>query len=122
MKAWACIDWEEDVACIVFAETRSKARALALGSPGFEFSDFISIEVRRRERVDCLRSCEMVADWRDDADVYYNAKFWRGESNSLVCKICNRHEYQEFPQSRVVNAVLSEGVCLECLKGDGGDE
>ena len=47
MKAWACNDYEAGCGYIVFADKRGEARYCAIGSPGFECSDWCDISVRR---------------------------------------------------------------------------
>lgn len=52
MKAWLVREKDEFTAAVVFAETRGKAKVLALSTEACEDSDFMSIEVRRLKGVD----------------------------------------------------------------------
>lgn len=52
MKAWCVREKDEFEAAVVFAETRGKAKVLALRTEACEDSDFISIEVRRLKGAD----------------------------------------------------------------------
>ena len=52
MKAWLVRDKDEFCATVVFAETRGKARALAMHTEVCEDVDFIDIEVRRKPQMD----------------------------------------------------------------------
>lgn len=52
MKAWLVKDKDEFCATVVFAETRGKARALAMSTEACEDVDFCDIEVRRKPQMD----------------------------------------------------------------------
>lgn len=52
MKAWLVREKDEFCATVVFAETRGKARALALHTECCEDADFTDIEVRRKPQMD----------------------------------------------------------------------
>ena len=52
MKAWLVKEKDEFCATVVFAETRGKARALALATECCEDADFCDIEVRRKPQLD----------------------------------------------------------------------
>ncbi len=52
MKAWLVREKDEFCATIVFAETRGKAKALALHTETCEDADFIYIEVHRAKEAD----------------------------------------------------------------------
>lgn len=47
MKAWLVREKDEFCATVVFADTRGKARAMALNTECCEDADFCSIEVHR---------------------------------------------------------------------------
>lgn len=68
MKAWLVKDKDEYYATVVFAETRGKARALAMCTDACEDVDFCDIEVRRKPQIDkYYREGKKEMDW-------YNAK------------------------------------------------
>ncbi len=52
MKAWIVREKDEFEAAVVFAETRGKAKTLALSTEACESSDFMSVEVRRAKEAD----------------------------------------------------------------------
>ena len=52
MKAWLVREKDEFCATVVFAETRGKARALALYTEYCEGADFCDIEVNRKPQMD----------------------------------------------------------------------
>lgn len=65
MKAWKAEPKDGEYAIIVFAETRGKARYIALHSEAFEYFDFIDIEARRYPVADSLYRGQKIADWYD---------------------------------------------------------
>lgn len=68
-KAWLVREKDEFCATIVFAETRGKARALALHTEACEDADFISIEVRRNKEADkYYKPGKKGLDWYNAAD------------------------------------------------------
>lgn len=52
MKAWLVREKDEFCATVVFAETRGKARAIALSTDCCENAEFCDIEVRREPQMD----------------------------------------------------------------------
>lgn len=52
MKAWLVRKKDEFSSTVVFAETRGKARALAMHTESCEDAEFCEIEVRRRPQMD----------------------------------------------------------------------
>lgn len=52
MKAWLVKDKDECAATVVFAETRGKARAIAMHTDACEDVDWCDIEVLRRPQLD----------------------------------------------------------------------
>lgn len=69
MKAWLVREKDEWSATVVFAETRGKARALAMCTDACEDADFCDIEVRRKPQLDKYYSeGKLEMDWYDDKD------------------------------------------------------
>lgn len=68
MKAWIVDNKEGDSSTVVFAKTRGKARAVAVGANGCEDMEFIEIKPRRFPEADKMYrgKCEM--DWNDPDD------------------------------------------------------
>ena len=52
MKAWLVREKDQFCATVVFAETRGKARSMALATDCCEDADFCDIEVRREPQLD----------------------------------------------------------------------
>lgn len=71
MKAWIITVKDEPYTSVVFAETRGKARYIALNTEAFEDCEFIDIEVRRVPHMDKYYTegrTEM--DWENPKDRY----------------------------------------------------
>lgn len=68
MKAWTVWDKEavEPAVTIVFAETRSQAKALARRTDTCESAEFTDIRVHREPRADKLYKGSYEIDWMDD--------------------------------------------------------
>lgn len=52
MKAWLVREKDEFIATVVFAETRGKAKVVAMRTEACEDVDFCDIEVRRKPQMD----------------------------------------------------------------------
>ena len=69
MKAWLVREKDGDCATVVFAETRGKARSLAMATDACEDADFCDIEVSRRPHMDkYYKEGKKEMDWYNDAD------------------------------------------------------
>lgn len=69
MKAWLVREKDEFCATVVFAETRGKARSLALYTDCCEDANFCDIEVRRVPQVDkYYKAGKTELDWNDPND------------------------------------------------------
>lgn len=69
MKAWLVREKDEVSATVVFAETRGKARALAMCTETCEDVAFCDIEVRRKPQLDkYYRDGKKEMDWFDNKD------------------------------------------------------
>ena len=69
MKAWIVRAKDEFYATVVFAETRGKARALAMHTEACEDVDFIDIEVRRKPQMDkYYKDGKKEMDWFNSKD------------------------------------------------------
>jgi hypothetical protein len=124
MKAWAVSDYDAEVGVIVFAETDGKAKSLAKGHEGFEYSDWTDLSVRRVEKLDGKKESECVADWTADARMYYESGFFP-EDGAPMCDWCGLYEYDEFPESRVTDwgdADDEARVCAACVEHERAKE
>ena len=69
MKAWFVREKDGFCATVVFAETRGKARALAMYTDACEDSDFCDIEVRRLPNMDKhYKDGKTEMDWYNPKD------------------------------------------------------
>lgn len=69
MKAWFVSEKDADCATVVFAETRGKARALAMHTDACEDAQFTDIEVYRRPHMDkYYREGKTEMDWENPKD------------------------------------------------------
>lgn len=69
MKAWLVRQEGEFRATIVFAETKGKARALAINTAACEDANFIDIEVRREPQMDkYYKEGKKEMDWFNSKD------------------------------------------------------
>lgn len=69
MKAWLVREKDSEYATVVFAETRGKARSLAMATDACEDADFCDIEVSRKPSMDkYYKKGKKEMDWYDDAD------------------------------------------------------
>lgn len=69
MKAWLVKERDGEYATVVFAETRGKARSLALATDACEDADFCDIEVTRKPHLDkYYTSGKRKMDWYNDSD------------------------------------------------------
>lgn len=69
MKAWRVQLKYEFYAEVVFAETRGKAKSLAMACDGFEDANFTEIEVNREPQIDkYFKEGKWHMDWEDPKD------------------------------------------------------
>lgn len=69
MKAWLVREKDEFSATIIFAETRGKAKSLALGTECLENADFCNVEAYRVPQMDkYYKEGKTEMDWLDPKD------------------------------------------------------
>lgn len=99
MKAWLVREKDEFAATVVFAETRGKAKSLALSTDACEDVAFVRIEVSRMKEADkYYREGKTELDWNNPADRVVLVKecgfvcdydaFYLGH-----CEVCSAKEY-----------------------------
>lgn len=97
MKAWCVSVKDEWCATIVFAETRGKARALALCTDCCEDADFCDIEVRREPQMDkYYKEGKKEMDWEDPKDRIALVKecgFRCEYAEPYLCDSCSARKY-----------------------------
>lgn len=99
MKAWLVKDKDEFCATVVFAETRGKARSIAMRTEACEDVDFCDIEARREPQMDkYYKEGKKEMDWFDDNDRLALVKecgFYCEEIEEDRCEDCPAKEYCE---------------------------
>ena len=99
MKAWLVKEKDEECATVVFAETRGKAKSLALLCDCCEDAKFTDIEVRRVPQVDkYYKEGKWQLDWDNPKDRIVLVKecgFWCGyEAFEFEdCELCSAKRY-----------------------------
>ena len=69
MKAWIVREKNEFCAAVVFAQTRGKAKVLAMQTDACDGADFMDIEVHRAKEADkYYQDGKTLLDWDNDAD------------------------------------------------------
>ena len=69
MKAWRVNKKDDSYSTIVFAETRGKAKSVALSTDCCEYADFCDIEVRREKELDkYYKDGKVEMDWDNPKD------------------------------------------------------
>ena len=99
MKAWLVREKDKFCATVVFAETRGKAKSLALATDCCEDADFCDIEVRREPQLDKYYvDGKKEMDWENPKDRIALVKecgfvcshdYWMYED----CDCCSAKEY-----------------------------
>lgn len=97
MKAWLVRNEIHCCATVVFAETRGKARALALHTDTCEDCDFIDIPVYRLPKADkYYKDGKWELDWFNSKDRVIFVKelgFSCYDVDLIVCENCSAKEY-----------------------------
>lgn len=107
MKAWLVRQKDEFCATVVFAETRGKARALALLTDACEDADWLDIDVYRRPNLDKYYvDGKREMDWFNkndrialvkDGGFVCDPDYWEMED----CEVCSARDYCEKCQERI---------------------
>ncbi|MBR2388266.1 MAG: hypothetical protein IKB02_05805 [Clostridia bacterium] len=113
MKAWLVKDKDECAATVVFAETRGKARSMAMATDACEDVAFCDIEVRRVPSIDkYYKEGKKEMDWYDDKDRLALVKecSFRCEYMEIdLCEDCPAKEYCDEYQDYIAELEESEG-------------
>lgn len=116
MKAWIAMNYTAECGYIVFAATRGKARAAAIGCAGMEGAKWKDVQVGRLHYLDGKKDRECVLSWEKDTRIYYEAGWWPVDG-APSCDCCGLYEYEEFPESRVTET--DDGaLCAACMADD----
>ena len=97
MKAWIVKAKDEFCATVVFAETRGKARSIAMCTDACEDVAFCDIEAHRVPQVDkYYKEGKTEMDWYDDKDrvaLVKDCNFFCEYIEESICKSCSAKEY-----------------------------
>ena len=107
MKAWLVRNKDEFCATVVFAETRGKAKSIAIHTETCEDTDFIDIEVRRKPQMDKYYiEGKKEMDWFNSKDrialvkdcgFYCDKEYWEKED----CEVCSAKECCDVSRERL---------------------
>ena len=107
MKAWRVNKKDDFYSTIVFAETRGKAKSMALATDCCEYADFCDIEVRREKELDkYYRDGKIEMDWENPLDrialvkecgFYCDPDYFDFED----CSVCSAKEYCDYYKDRL---------------------
>ena len=118
MKAWLVRKRDEPCATVVFAETRGKAKSIAMGTEACEDADFLDIEVTRYKHMDKYYvDGKREMGWYNDKDriaLVKDAGFYcddEGIYNGIVCDACPAKEYC-FKYEEIIEARDDLAKCL----------
>ena len=111
MKAWIITTKCEFNVLVIFAETRGKARYIALHTDEFEDCEFCDIEVRREPSIDkYYKEGEVIMDWENPKD------------RIALVKECGFHcEYVELCECEICPAKNYCDVYQDYLNEEGAD-
>lgn len=98
MKAWIVsdLDSKEDGATVVFAETRGKAKQLAMNTDACEDAEFTRIDCRRFPDADKLYQPGMTElDWYDpETRIFLVKHSWEcSDPDDEYCEMCPAKKY-----------------------------
>ena len=125
MKAWLVREKGEFCAEVVFAETRGKARALALRTDCCEDANFTDIEVTRMRSADKYSgNGKWHLDWDDPKDRIILVKECGfmcdyDAFDMRYCVLCSAKEYCDKYHDRMKE--LECRHCIECSKNEIGE-
>lgn len=91
MKAWVVSDQYDEYATVVFAETRNKAKYLAMSTDTCEDMEYIHIYPYRFKDADSLYSGQTELDWNDPKSRRFLCEHGWGcvEPEGKECAKCN---------------------------------
>lgn len=113
IKAWKVFDDNfSDCSSVVFAETRNKAKSIALHCDSFEDSEYIDIRAYRFTAADVLYRGNDEIDWDNDDDRLFLVKHgWSCYDTSWECENCCARKYCHLKNEEedYINELIAEG-------------
>lgn len=112
MKAWLVREKDQFCATVVFAETRGKARSMALATDCCEDAKFTDIEVHRQPQIDkYYKDGKYEMNWNNPNDRLVLVKecgFYCSDDYRDDCENCSAKEYCEDYQHYLESEVDTE--------------
>ena len=113
MKAWLVRERDGEFATVVFAETRGKARSIAMHTDACADADFCDIEVTRKPQLDkYYTSGKKEMDWYDDVDriaLVKDGGFYCSYECGCEFEECPAHQWcDRHEEEKEAEAALSE--------------
>ena len=112
LKAWQAYNYNVEYSTVVFADTRGKARALAMNTDAFEDTPFTEIRICRLPQLDNEYRGHWEMDWYDDKDRLALVKkcSWQCvEPEFDDCETCVAKEYCEYYADYTKNNMAERG-------------
>lgn len=109
-RAYGVFTTSYEYGVIAFSETRNAVKSLVHGTDGFD--EYIEIVATRKPELDFLRDEECILDWKRDARIYYEFRWYQADGTQ-DCDWCGRYEYPEFPESTLWPCG-DDDVCKAC--------
>jgi len=118
MKAWVVTSDVVEVSVIVFAETRGRAKTLALKTDWLHAEDYADLRCRRESRLDAMaqQRGETVIDGSSPTcqRTMRGLGWYEIEGRYQECGECGLHEWDQVPESQLTDT--GEGyICAGCL-------
>jgi len=117
VKAWGVNN--DECGYIIFAETRGKAKGIAICQDGFDCMEFTdpTWRVYRMPKLDGLLEKEGILEWHKHQRTYYEAG-WYPEDGAESCDACGLYHYDSIPESHVSDT--EDGyICASCAREEG---
>ena len=115
MKAWICEEPIMGYCVVVFAETRNKARIIAMGTDECNGMEYIEIKPRRFPEADSeyfLGKTQMI--WDDPHDKRFLIRHgWHCERDYAFCAECDDLQYCEWGQDLLKDQLREENEYAE---------
>jgi len=118
MKAWVVTSESAEVQMIVFAETRGRAKTLALKTDWLEDEDYADIRCKREPKLDAI--AKEKGEYIIDGSLEFHARIMRGlgwrayDGRIDRCEKCGLYEWESVVESYLVETETGH-ICVGCL-------
>jgi broad specificity phosphatase PhoE len=119
MKAWVVTSEAAEVQIIVFAETRGRAKTLALKTDWLEAEDYADIRCRREPKLDAI--AKEKGEHIIDGSLVSHARIMRGlgwrayDGRIDWCEKCGLYEWEGLSESHLTETETGH-ICVGCLE------